>query len=103
MVILEEGNLPHPRCPLCDMLVPWMSLNGTHWLTSQCKRVVERNRWRLAAEENMEVIARAFSTYGRPLEMVNSFLYLGRVISAADDDLPAVIKNLSGRGRCGEG
>ena len=22
-VVLEEGNLPHPRCPLCDMLVPW--------------------------------------------------------------------------------
>ena len=30
MVILEEGNLPHPRCPLCDMLVPWRALNGTH-------------------------------------------------------------------------
>ena len=29
MVILEEGNLPHPRCPLCDMLVPWRALNGT--------------------------------------------------------------------------
>ena len=22
VVILEEGNLPHPRCPLCYMLVP---------------------------------------------------------------------------------
>ena len=22
MIILEEGNLPHPRCPRCDMLVP---------------------------------------------------------------------------------
>ena len=22
VVILEEGDLPHPRCPLCDMLVP---------------------------------------------------------------------------------
>ena len=30
MVILEEGNLPHPRSPLCDMLVPWKALNGTH-------------------------------------------------------------------------
>ena len=30
MVILEEGNLPHPRFPLCGMLVPWKDLNGTH-------------------------------------------------------------------------
>ena len=22
MVILEEGNLPHPQCPQCDILVP---------------------------------------------------------------------------------
>ena len=29
VVILEEGNLSHPRYPLCDMLVPWRSLNGT--------------------------------------------------------------------------
>ena len=28
--ILEEGNLPHPHYPLCDMLVPWRSLNGSH-------------------------------------------------------------------------
>ena len=34
MVILEEGNLPHPRCPLCDILVPWKALNGTHRSTA---------------------------------------------------------------------
>ena len=28
VVILEEGKLPHPGCPLCDMLVPWKALNG---------------------------------------------------------------------------
>ena len=30
VVILEEGNLPHPWLPLCDMLVPWQSLNRSH-------------------------------------------------------------------------
>ena len=30
VVVLEEGNLPHPWCPLCDMLVPWRALNGKH-------------------------------------------------------------------------
>ena len=67
MVILEEGNLPHPRCPLCNMLVLWKSLNGIHTRTSQCTRGTERKRRRLAAEEEREVTARNFSAYGRPL------------------------------------
>ena len=35
VVILEEGNLPHPRCPMCDMLVLWRSLNRMHRRTAQ--------------------------------------------------------------------
>ena len=38
VVILEEGNLPHPSCPHCDMLVPWRDLNRWHLATSQCAR-----------------------------------------------------------------
>ena len=38
VVILEEGNFPHPRCALCDMLVPRRALNGRHPLTVQCKK-----------------------------------------------------------------
>ena len=30
VIILEEGNLPHPRCPRCNMLVPRITLNGRH-------------------------------------------------------------------------
>ena len=33
VVILEEGNLSHPWLPLCDMLMPWKALNGTHRCT----------------------------------------------------------------------
>ena len=35
------------------------------------------------------------SAYGRPLKMVNSLKYLGRVILATDDDWLAAMKNLS--------
>ena len=48
----------------------------------------------LTAEEEREVTVRAFSAYGRPLEMVASFKYLVWVISTADDDWSAVINNL---------
>ena len=66
VVILEEGNLPHPRCPLCDMLVLWKALNGTYRRTAQCTRGEEQKRRRLVAEEEREVTARAFSAYGLP-------------------------------------
>ena len=95
MVILEEGNLPHPRFPLCDMLVPWKALIGTHRRTEQCTWGEERRRWRLAAEEEREVTARDFSAYGLPLEMVTSFKYLRRVISATENNWPVVVRNLA--------
>ena len=45
-------------------------------------------------EEYQDVTSREFSAYGRPLEMVTSFRYLGRVILAAENDWPAVVRNL---------
>ena len=42
-------------------------------------------------EEEREAIFRDFSAYGRPLEMVNSFNYLGRVITV-------VVAKLAGGG-----
>ena len=47
------------------------------------------------AEEGRAVTYRSFRDYGRPLEMVTSFRYLGRVILAADNDWPAVVRDLA--------
>ena len=30
VIILKEGNLPHPICPRCDIFVPLKALNGRH-------------------------------------------------------------------------
>ena len=49
----------------------------------------------LASEEEMLVTSRAFSAYGRPLGMVLSLKYLGRVLSALDDYWTSVVQNLS--------
>ena len=35
VVILEYVNLPHPRCPMYDMLVKWWFLNGRHQRTEK--------------------------------------------------------------------
>ena len=49
MVILEEGNLTHPSCPLCNIMVTWKALNGTHRRIAQYNRGAEWKRRRLAA------------------------------------------------------
>ena len=48
VVMLEEGKLPHPRCPRCDLQVPRKVLNGRHLGTAQCKKGAEQKRRRLA-------------------------------------------------------
>ena len=94
VVILEEGNPPHPRCTQCDMMVPRQALNGRHPATAHCARGAEQKRRRLAEEELRESSERAFETYGEPLEITTAFRYLGRVLTAGDDDWIAVVGNL---------
>ena len=43
MVVVEEGNPPHPHCLQCDMLVLWASLNGRNLNISQCAKGEDRN------------------------------------------------------------
>ena len=63
VVMLEEGNSPHPRCARCDMQVTRKALNGRHLGTSQCETGAERKRRRLAETETRENLERAFSAY----------------------------------------
>ena len=98
VVILEEGNFPHPRYARCDMLVPWQDLNGRHPGTAQCNKGAERKRRRLAEAEaeaeTQESMEWAFEAYGEPIKNVLAFTYLGRVLTANDDDWSAVVGNL---------
>ena len=56
VIIVDESNLPHPRCPLCDIMVLWVGLNGLHPNTAQCEIGLYRKRRRLAADEGMAII-----------------------------------------------
>ena len=76
------------------MLVPWRSLNVSHKRTSQCKKGVERKQRRLEEEEELTATTGAFSAYGRTLEMVPSFKYLGGLLLVSYNDWLAVIRNL---------
>ena len=94
VVMLEEGNLPHPRCPRCDLQVPRKALSGSHLETAQCKKGAERERRRLAETEMQENSERAFHAYRKPMEAVSEFRYLGRLLTATDDYWPAVAGNI---------
>ena len=85
---------PHPRYPLCDMLVPWAALSGRHPNTIQCTNEVERKWRRLAEEEVRTSTERAFQAYGLPLNLVSSFKYLGRILTALKDKRTAVMGSL---------
>ena len=94
VVMLEEGNSPHPRCTRCDMQVPRKALNGRHLGITQCAKGAERKRRRLAETETRENLELAFSAYGQPMETVTEFRYLGRLLTATGDDWPAVAGNI---------
>ena len=94
IVILEEGNRPYPRCPKCVMFMSHKAFNVRHLATDSCRRGEERKRCRLSEEESQAVIEREIIAYGNPLSPVTSFKYLGRVLSAADDNWSAVVHNL---------
>ena len=76
-------------------MVPWRALNGRHKDTEMCRSGVERKRRRLAEAEIRESTERALEAYGEQLESVPRFTYLGRVMTAGDDDWPAVAGNLA--------
>ena len=76
------------------MLVPWQSLNGRHKDTAMCRSGAEKKRRRDTEAEIRESAERAFEAYGGQLESVSRFTYLGRVVTAGDDDWLAVAGNL---------
>ena len=95
VVILEEGNLPLPRCPRCDLQVSRKALNERHLESSQCKTGTERKRRRLSEAELGILSEKVFHAYGTKMRAVTELKYLGRVLTNTDDDLPAVAGNIT--------
>ena len=56
--------------------------------------MAENKPRRLVEEEIYESLERAFQAYGELLETVASFKYLGRVLTAGDNDSPSLTGNL---------
>ena len=76
------------------MMVPWRALNGRHHATAMCRKGAERKRRQMAETELRESTERSFEAYGKPIETVSKFKYLGRIMAEGDDDWSAVVGNL---------
>ena len=76
------------------MFVPWAALNCRHPLSDICAWGYKSKRRCLAEEETQAGAATSLRAHDWPLETVLSFKYLGRLLTAPDDDWSAVITNL---------
>ena len=76
------------------MQVPRKALNGRHLGTAQCAKGVEREQRRLFETDTRENLERAFHAYEQLMEAVSEFWYLGRLLTATDDDLLEVAGNI---------
>ena len=85
------------------MQVPRQALNRRHLGTAQCTKVAERKRRWLAETETREKSEQAFRAYNQPMEAVTEFRYLGQLLTATDDDCPAVDGIIHMARRCWEG
>ena len=80
----EGVSHPHPHLHHCDMPVSRLMVWTTHTRSNMCKVGAVQRQWRLAHtrlrwEEGVDLTAQ-----GTPLEMVGSFQYLRRILTASD-------------------
>ena len=83
-----------PKCRLCG-LQTMAAGTPRHERTAACKARAEQRRRREVAEGVAAAARRKFKAYDRDeLRAVDTFKYLGRVITRDDCDAPAIRRNL---------
>lgn len=92
--ILEEGSTPLPRCPHCQLHLPYHSLNGRHPDTALCKNGSQRYRQYLQDQASIHASTICIQACGQDLERVEQFKYLGRMFDGYNSDWLAVWKNV---------
>ena len=92
------GEGVFPKCDLCGMQTNPMAFG--HWRTALCRQGRDMKCQREAAVCSARALQQQFTTYGVPLEHVEVFKYLGRLMSYDDRDTRAVNSNLKKARKC---
>jgi translation elongation factor EF-1alpha len=92
IVVEQEGE--YPRCDSCGMFVA--DTGKKHKSTKMCKDATTRREKQKVARTHatMERMV-VFTINGEPIETVEEFKYLGRIVTREDDDEVAVKGNLA--------
>ena len=93
--ILEEHTNPYPKCERCGLQVPWRALMTSHHHTQACLSGTSLRNKRHRALETQRAHEVTFTVEGKVLERVDTFRYLGRMISHTNSDWPAVFRQLT--------
>ena len=92
IVVQQEGL--YPRCVRCNMFV--QNVGTAHQATKTCQKATSRRERQKVATQHAEMKANVvFTVNGKPIEIVEEFVYLGRLVTKDDKDGPAVMRNLA--------
>jgi exonuclease III len=92
IVIKQEGRLP--RCTNCGIF--GRKVGASHQATKTCREATEKRRKQVEAKEHEQLKKDVvFNVGGKPIEIVDTFKYLGRVVANTDSDEAAVLRNLA--------
>jgi hypothetical protein len=100
VIIPKEGSLPLPRCHLCGMQTPAESLSKGHTQTELCWDLCAWKRQHALTRDSWLALEMQFTTYGKELEQVLVFKYLGRLLACDDNDTQAMRGNLAKARKC---
>jgi hypothetical protein len=91
IVIEQEGRLP--RCTNCGIFSS--TVGARHQATKTCREATARRQKQAVAEEHKQLKKDVvFTVSGNPVEIVDTFKYLGRVTANTDSDEAAILRNL---------
>jgi hypothetical protein len=91
IVIEQEGRLP--RCTNCGIFSS--TVGARHQASMTCRKATERRQKQVVAKEHERLKKDVvFTVSGKPIEIVDTFKYLGRVTAKTDSDEAAVLRNL---------
>ena len=85
------GEGPLVPCSKCELKVPSLE---THENSKLCQRIIEHALRHQQLQANLQADHTVFCNGKINIKSVSSFKYLGLVLSANDDDLPAVLSNV---------
>ena len=88
IVILEEGS--HPHCPCCEVFLLHLAMWKTIPETAMCEAGLVWRQQELALARARKAEGVELMVQGRPLEKVEPFWYLWRLLTSSDLDWPKV-------------